>query len=100
MLQKKVDALQKKIDHLKAQQQKIEADIAHQLLQVIKTHSGFALPFPALVGGLMEIVQICKVEPQKMEAWQQAGEKFLKSKNKGKSTSKRKHSSTPVEKMA
>ena len=78
-LQKKVDDISRKIEELKSQQQKIENDIAHQILEVIKTQSGFTLPFNALVGGLVSVIETCKTDPNKLEAWQYAGEKFLKS---------------------
>ncbi len=87
MLQKKVDALDKKIEDLNAQKKKIETDIAHQLLQVIKSHSGFTLPFHALVGGLIDVIQTSKSDPKKMEEWQGAGGKFLKLRNRSSSSS-------------
>lgn len=93
MLQKKVDTLDRKIEELSIQKKKIETDIAHQLLHVIKAHSGFTLPFHALVGGLIDIIQTSKVHPQKMEEWQDAGEKFLKSRSRTKSEPKQ-HPST------
>lgn len=81
-LQKKVEDISRKIEKLKFQQQKIETDLAHQILEVIKTQSGFNLPFNALVGGLLEVIETCKIDPNKSEEWQYAGEKFLKSRHK------------------
>ena len=97
MTLQKVDDLQKKIDNLKSQQHKIENDIAHQLLHVIKTHSGFTLPFHTLVGGLIEVIQTSKDNPHKREEWQQAGEKFLKSR---RNLSAKKRLSNSIEKFA
>jgi hypothetical protein len=94
ILQKKVDILDKKIHDLNAQKKKIETDIAHQLLNVITAHSGLALPFHVLVGGLISIIETSKNNPQQMEEWQVAGEKFLKSRPRASSKSKRSTSST------
>jgi hypothetical protein len=88
VLQKKVDTIDKKIEDLNAQKKKIETDIAHQILHVIKSHSGFTLPFYALVGGLIEVIQTSKSDPSKMEEWQTAGEKFQRSRGRSKSTPK------------
>ena len=85
MLQKKVDTIDKKIEDLKAQKKKIETDIAHQLLHVINSHSGFTLPFQTLVGGLIDVIQTSKSDPKKMEEWQAAGETFLKLRNRSSS---------------
>ena len=98
MLQKKVDTLDKKIEELKAQKKKIEEDIAHQLLQVIKAHSGFSLPFHVLVGGLMDVIQTSKSDPKKMEEWQTVGEKFQK--YRSRSSSKPSQSSSSTAKVA
>ena len=89
ILQKKVDILDKKINDLNAQKKKIETDIAHQLLNVITAHSGFTLPFQVLVGGLVNVIETSKKDPQQMEEWQTAGEKFLKSRPRSSSRSKR-----------
>ena len=94
MLQKKVDDLNKKIELLKSQQQQVETDIAQHLLHVIKTHSGFTLPFHSLIGGLIEVMQTCRDNPHKMEEWQSAGEKFLKLKSRSRPTPQSKQQST------
>ncbi len=85
-LQKKVDDINRKIEELKSQQQKIENDIALQIVQLIKAQSGFSLPFGALIGGLLEVIETCKADPLKMEEWHQTGEKFLKSKNRNRNS--------------
>jgi len=95
ILQKKVDILDKKINDLNAQKKKIETDIAHQLLHVITAHSGFTLPFQVLVGGLIDVIQTSKSDPKKMEEWQGAGGKFLKSRPRSSSRSKRSSPTTP-----
>jgi len=81
-LQKKVDKITRKIEDLKSQQHKIESGIALQLLEVIKSQSGFTLPFDAVVGGLLEVIEICKKDQVRSEAWQDVGEKFLKTRGK------------------
>jgi hypothetical protein len=94
VLQNKVNTLDKKIEDLNAQKKKIETDIAHQLLQVIKSHSGFTLPFHALVGGLIDVIQTIKSGPKKMEEWQGAGEKFLKHRSRSSPRPRQSSSST------
>lgn len=95
ILQKKVDILDKKINELNTQKKKIETDIAHQLLHVIKSHSGFSLPFESLVGGLIKVIETCKADSHQMEEWQAAGEKFLKSRPRPSSRSKQSTHTTP-----
>lgn len=95
ILQKKVDILEKRINDLSAQKKKIETDIAHQLLHVITAHSGFTLPFHVLVGGLISVIETSKKDPHQMEEWQTAGEKFLKSRPRSSSRSKRSSPTTP-----
>mgnify|MGYP000585449551 CR=1 FL=1 len=100
MLQKKVDTLDKKIEELNAQKQKIESDIAHQLLHVIKAHSGLTLPFHVLAGGLIDIIQTSKSHPHKMEEWQEAGAKFLRSRPRSRTKSEPKQQSGTTTKIA
>lgn len=99
-IQKKLNDLNKKIADLKLQQEDLEADLAQQLLDVIKSQSGFTLPFSALVGGLLEILQTGKTDHQKMEAWQLAGEKFLKSQHRKSSKSETKSTANSLPKVA
>ena len=99
-LQKKVDNITRKIEDLKSQQHKIESDIAHQILEVIKSQSGFTLPFNAIVGGLLEVIETIRNDPNRSEVWQHAGEKFLKSqhrnnRNNSKNTNRSGVNSTP-----
>lgn len=82
MPQKKIDQLNQKIASLDLQRQKIEAEMAQQLLAVLKAHGGFALPFDGLVGGLIEVIQTAKSDVGKLEDWQLAGGKFLKSRGR------------------
>ena len=87
-LQKKAETLAKKIHHLKAQQQHIEHKIVQQLHRVLKSHNGFQVPFPTLVGGIIHIIEQSKTNPQLMEAWNTSGEKFPQQRPKQKSKSK------------
>ncbi len=88
-LQKKVAAITQKIDALKAEQLELEKSISSQLFEVIKSLDGFSVPFPTLVGCIIESINECKKDSGKMEEWQIAGEKFLKAKSRStKSLSK------------
>lgn len=106
-LQKKAQALEQKIHHLKSQQQKIEHKIVQQLYRVLKSHHGFSIPFPALLGGMIQVIEQSKTDPHIMEAWKVSGEKFQRQKNTAKRKSKTKpnpfatpsSSSTPTTEM-
>lgn len=85
-LQKKVAVITQKIDALKAEQLELEKSISSQLFEVIKSLDGFSVPFPTLVGCIVESIEKCKTDSAKMEAWQLSGEKFLKAKSKSLKT--------------
>jgi spermidine synthase len=85
ILQKKAEVLEKKIHHLKSQQQHIENKIVQQLHRVLKRHNGFSIPFPALVGGIIHVIERSKTDPHLMEAWNVSGEKFLQQRQKNTS---------------
>lgn len=89
-LQKKAQALEQKIHHLKAQQQKIEHKIVQQLYRLLKSHHGFSIPFPALLGGMIQVIEQSKTDSHLMEAWKVSGEKFQRQKNTAKKQSKAK----------
>jgi hypothetical protein len=81
-LQKKVAAISQKIDALKAQQLELEKTMSEQLFDLIKAINGFSVPFPTLVGAIIESIAKSKNDSKKSEEWHLAGEKFLKAKSK------------------
>ena len=85
-LQKKVAAITQKIDALKAEQLELEKSISSQLFDVIKSLDGFSVPFPTLIGSIIESVEKCKNDSSKTEEWHLAGEKFLKAKSRSTKT--------------
>ena len=97
-LQKKAELLEKKILSLKVQQQHIEHKITQELYRVLKIHNGFSIPFPALVGGILHVLEQAKTNPQLMEAWSISGEKFQYRRPKQQSKTRTK-TSVPTTKM-
>lgn len=85
-LQKKVVAISQKIEALKAQQLEVEKSISSQIFELIKSLDGFSVPFPTLIGCIIESVENCKTDPMKAQVWQLAGEKFLKAKSRSYKT--------------
>ena len=81
-LQKKVAAISQKIDALKTQQLELEKSILSQLFDLIKSVDGFSIPFPILVGAIIEAIEKSKNNSKQSEEWHLAGEKFLKAKSK------------------
>lgn len=75
-LQQKIQSLENKILHLKVQQQNIETKMVQQLHQLLKSRHGFTIPFPTLLGGLIDVIEQAKVDPQRMEVWKVSGENF------------------------
>jgi len=75
-------SLSNKIQKLKDKQHVLETKMVQQLHRTLKTHQGFSLPFPTLMGGLIEIIDQAKTNSNQAEAWNVSGEKFLRQRNK------------------
>lgn len=75
----KMQSLRAKVEQLKIEHDKIEQEIIHQLVQVLKINDAFQIDFNSLVGGLLEIIKAIRIDPDKKEAWRVAGQKFCKS---------------------
>lgn len=85
-IQKPSSHLDNKIQQLKAKQHAIETKMVQQLHRALKSHQGFSLPFPTLMGGLMEVMEQAKANSNQAEAWNMSGEKFLRQRIKQQST--------------
>lgn len=66
-LQKQIAAISQKIDVLKAQQLELEKSISSQLFDLIKSVDGFSVPFPTLVGAIIEAIEKSKTDLKKSE---------------------------------
>ena len=51
--------------------------MVQQLHRAIKTHQGFSLPFPTLMGGLIDVMEQARSNSHLVEAWNVSGGKFL-----------------------
>lgn len=67
-----------KIQKLKAKQHTLETKMLQQLHRALKTHQEFSLPFPTLMGGLIDIMEQAKTNSHQAEVWNASGEKFLR----------------------
>ena len=81
-IQKPSSHLDNKIQQLKEKQHILETKMVQQLHRALKSHQGFSLPFPTLMGGLMEVMEQAKANSNQAEAWNMSGEKFLRQRNK------------------
>lgn len=77
--------LDAKIQQLKDKQHILETKMVQQLHRVLKSHQGFSLPFPTLMGGLIEVMEQAKVNSHQAEAWNTSGRKFLRKRSKQQS---------------
>jgi len=84
-VQKTSGHLANKIQQLKNKQHVLEIKMVQQLHRALKTHQGFYLPFPTLMGGLMEVMEQAKVNSNQAEAWNVSGGKFLRQRIKQQS---------------
>jgi hypothetical protein len=80
--QKTSSHLDNKIQQLKEKQQTLETKMVQQLYRALKSHQGFLLPCPTLMGGLMEVMEQAKANSNQAEAWNMTGEKFLRKRTK------------------
>ncbi len=80
--QKSSQPIDAKIQKLKDKQHVLETKIVQQLHRALKSHQGFSLPFPALMGGLIDVMEQAKTNSNQAEAWNVAGGKFLHKRTK------------------
>lgn len=74
--------LDAKIQQLKDKQHILETKMVQQLHRALKSHQGFSLPFPVLIGGLIEVMDHVKANSNQVEAWNMSGRKFLRKRSK------------------
>lgn len=80
--QKTSNHLDNKIQQLKAKQHAIETKMVQQLHRALKSHQGFSLPFPTLMGGFIGVMEQAKTNANQVEAWKISGGKFLRQRTK------------------
>jgi hypothetical protein len=71
-----------KIQKLKDKQHALEDKMVQHLHRALKSHQGFLLPFPTLMGGLIEVMEQTKANSHQAEVWNVSGEKFLRQRTK------------------
>ena len=81
---KKLDDIRSKITDLKLQEKQIQESLATELVKVLEEADVLTMDFKTLVGGILHVQDTTKTNSQQAEAWQQAGEKFLKKRIKGR----------------
>lgn len=81
---KKMENLQTKITQLKVEQEKIEHVLVNEFIKVMKAYNAFQIDFDVIAGGIIEVIDIVKINPTKTEDWRLAGQKFRKSNIKDK----------------
>jgi hypothetical protein len=84
--QKSSQPIDAKIQKLKDKQHTLETKMVQQLHRALKTHQGFSLPFPTLMGGLLDVMEQAKLNSHQVEAWNTSGGKFLRQRTKQQST--------------
>jgi len=81
-VQKISSHLDNKIQQLKDKQHVLETKMVQQLHHALKNNQGFLLPFPVLMGGFIDVMEKAKTNSNQAEAWNVAGEKFLRKRTK------------------
>jgi hypothetical protein len=82
-MDEKIDKIKAKIEKLTEQQHKIEEKYVMTVARLVKNMTNKGIDIKILAGMILDAGEIIKGLPDKKEAWQKAGEKFLfKSKNK------------------
>ena len=74
-----------KIHHLKDKQHALETKMVQQLHRALKIHQGFSIPFPTLMGGLIDVMEQANTNSNQVEAWNVSGAKFLRQRIKQQS---------------
>jgi len=76
--QKSSQPIDTKIQKLKDKQHVLETKMVQQLHRALKDHQGFSIPFPTLLGGLIDIMDQAKTNSNQAEIWNVSGGKFLR----------------------
>lgn len=84
-IQKASSHLDNKIKQLKEKQHALETKMVLQLHRALKNHQGFLLPFPTLMGELIEMMEQAKANSNQAEVWNVSGKKFLHQRTKQQS---------------
>ncbi len=98
-VQKTSSHLANKIQQLKEKQHILETKMVQQLHRALKTQQGFSLPFPTLIGGLLEVMEQAKANSHQVEVWNVSGGKFLRQRIKQQSTITSSKNSSAVSKL-
>lgn len=80
----KMQALERKINQLKTEQDKIEQVIANYFIEVLRINNAFYLDFNTLIGGLLEVIEVINSNSERKEVWRNLGQKFYQSRLKPK----------------
>ena len=83
--QKSSQPINTKVQQLKDKQHVLETKMVQQLHRALKSHQGFSLPFPTLVGGLIDVMEQAKANSHQAEVWNVSGGKFLRQRTKQQS---------------
>lgn len=84
--QKSSQPIDAKIQKLKDKQLVLETKMVQQLHRALKTHQGFSLLFPMLMGGFIDVMEQAKVNSNQAEVWKVSGGKFLRQRIKQQSS--------------
>lgn len=76
-MDQKAEKLKEKIQKLNRQLKKIEDKHERSIVKLVKDTSKKNIDIRVLTGILLNAESIIKENPKELEAWQQAGEKFL-----------------------
>lgn len=95
---KKLDDLNQKIEALKSEKEKIQKELETDLVSVLKHTNAFQVDFHTLVGGLLHCLDKAKTNQQLAKEWQEAGQKFCKTRLQSKP--KKTKSSAPTDQKA
>jgi len=79
---KKLAELQKKMTALKQEEKVIQDKIINHLSQALHYHDGFTVPGAVITGAIIQAIETYKNTPENTGGWQEAGEKFLKSRSR------------------
>ncbi len=83
--QKSSQPINTKIQQLKNKQHVLETKMVQQLHRALKTHQGFSIPFPTLMGGLIDVMEQANTNSYQAEVWNVSGGKFLRQRTKQQS---------------
>lgn len=97
--QQSSQSIDAKIQKLKDKQHALETKMVQHLHRALKTQQGFSLPFPTLIGGLLEVMEQAKANSHQVEVWNVSGGKFMRQRIKQQSTITSSKNSSAVSKL-